>query len=166
MKNEQQDYWERIDSEMASRTLREIGLEYLEGNTEVESLFFGDLTPPLTDNELDHLKGLTGLRKLDLKGAAISDDGMASLQGMVNLEQLWLGGSRSQITDKGLVHLEGLASLKHLEIWSTHVTDSGIEHLKCLASLESLHLSGMKLTVDGIKELQQALPKCRIVHYR
>ena len=51
-----------------------------------------------------HLKGLTSLQTLDLRG--------------------------SQITDTGLAHLKGLTGLQTLYLRSTKVTDAGVAELK------------------------------------
>ena len=46
----------------------------------------------------------------------------------------------------------------------TQVTDAGLEHLKGLTSLRSLQLHRIQVTDEGVKKLQQALPKCWIEH--
>ena len=40
----------------------------------------------------------------------------------------------------------------------------GLFHLKGLTELEELTLYGTKVTAAGIKQLQQALPNCKISH--
>jgi hypothetical protein len=57
---------------------------------------------------------------------------------MTQLEHLWLG--ETQCTDAGLAHLKGMPSLQGLYLWDTQVTDA------------------------GVKDLHDALPKCKI-HY-
>jgi len=42
------------------------------------------------------------------------------------------------------------------------VTDAGLEHLKGLTTLQELHLSHTKVSDEGVKKFQQALPKCKI----
>jgi hypothetical protein len=44
------------------------------------------------------------------------------------------------------------------------VTDAGLEHLKALRQLQRLDLKETKVTADGVKKLQQALPNCKIEH--
>ena len=41
--------------------------------------------------------------------------------------------------------------------------DEGLVHLKRLTNLESHYLSDTKVTDAGVAELQQALPKCKIL---
>jgi hypothetical protein len=43
------------------------------------------------------------------------------------------------------------------------VTDARLEHLKGLTSLQSLYLQKPKVTDAGVKDLQSALPKCKII---
>jgi len=72
--------------------------------------------------------------------------------------------SDTQITDAGLEHLKGLTSLQWLDLRYTQITDTGLEHLKGLTSLQWLELNSTRVTDTGIKKLQEALPKCRIMH--
>ena len=44
------------------------------------------------------------------------------------------------------------------------VTDAELVHLKDLTKLRILYLSETKVTDDGVKEPQQALPNCDIRH--
>ena len=46
------------------------------------------------------------------------------------------------------------------------VTDAGLglDHLKGLDPLQELRLRNTKVTDEGVKKLQQALPKCQIIH--
>ena len=60
------------------------------------------------------------------------------------------------------MHLKGLTKLEYLDLNGTKVTDAGLVHLEGLTKLEELHLVGTKVTDAGVKQLQQALPNCRI----
>jgi hypothetical protein len=42
------------------------------------------------------------------------------------------------------------------------VTDAALKGLAALKNLTSLDLSDTRVTDDGVKELQKALPKCKI----
>ena len=52
-----------------------------------------------------------------------------------------------------------------MDISGTQITDFGLEHLKGLTQLHSVDLSNTGVTDDGVKRLQQMLPKCNIQHY-
>jgi hypothetical protein len=81
-------------------------------------------------------------------------------------------GGRARWDDKAL---EGPAWLRTLlgddffnsarwvDLTRSEVTDAGLEHLKGLSRLQQLWLVSTKVTDAGVKKLQQALPKCRIV---
>ncbi len=56
------------------------------------------------DADLAHLKGLTGLRGLDLRGTKITDGGLAHLKGLAGLRVLDL--RRTKITNAGAASLE------------------------------------------------------------
>ena len=82
----------------------------------------------MTDADLEHLKGLSQLRSLDLSG--------------------------TQITDAGLEHLSELTQLHVLILWNTAVTDAGLKHLKRLPALRTLGLRGTRITDAGVEHLR------------
>jgi Leucine-rich repeat (LRR) protein len=90
----------------------------------------------ITDAGLEHLKGLTSLTTLGLRGP--------------------------QITDAGLEHLKGLTSLTTLYLDGPQITDAGLEHLKRLTSLTTLDLRSTQITDAGLAEIKAALPKCSV----
>ena len=144
-----------------SKALHQIGLEHLEGQTEVKSLFFsGHGETPFTDAGMEHFRGLTGLRRLGLTRTEITDAGLVHLKGLRNLQTLHLG--RTQITDAGLAHLKGLTTLEELQLYGTRVGGTGLEHLKGLTNLETLGLWHTRITDKGVNYLRQALPDCTI----
>jgi Leucine-rich repeat (LRR) protein len=53
---------------------------------------------------------------------------MQHLKGMTKLKHLDLFGTR--ITDEGLEHLKGLTSLTTLDLSRTQITDAGLEQIK------------------------------------
>ena len=44
----------------------------------------------------------------------------------------------------------------------TQITDAGWEHLKGLSKLDAVNLSGTEVTYDGVGELEQSVPNCKI----
>jgi internalin A len=56
----------------------------------------------------------------------------------------------------------GLEGLTSLNLWNSKITDGEVEALASLKGLTSLELGGTQVTDDGVKELQKALPRCRI----
>lgn len=53
--------------------------------------------------------------------------------------------------------------LEELSLRDTQITDAGLEHLKGLTRLRALDLQGTKVSGDGIRSLQRALPDCVII---
>lgn len=144
------------------RAARELG-----GRTGLFDKTTGRLTGLLFDNKaqvtdarLVHLKVLTDLQSLDLRGAQVTDAGLVHLDGLAKLRELDLKGTR--VTDAGMVHLQGLSNLRMLNLSGTQVTDAGLVHLQGLSNLQILDLSGTQVTDTGRKALQAALPKCDV----
>ena len=76
-----------------------------------------------TDGDLAHLKGLTGLRELNLYGTEITDAGLAHLKGLTRLRKL---------------------HLQELHVWGIKITDAGLAHLKGLSGRSEEHKSEIK----------------------
>ena len=99
----------------------------------------------LGDAELEKLKGLTSLRRLDVDGCrGVTDAGLEHLQGLNNLE--WLNISHTQVTEAGLEHLKGMTNLE--ELW-----------ICCLYQADRQK----KISDKDVRELREALPNCRII---
>ena len=114
----------------------------------------------VTDGGLEHLKGLTELRTLDIGLVHVTGTGLENLRGMGRLHELNL--SFTPLTDAGLENVKALTQLKTLDVRNTYVTDAGLDYLKGLTQLQTLQLKGTKVTDEGVKSLQQALPNCEI----
>ena len=123
----------------------------------------------VTDGGLRHLKGLTGLRKLDASWATVTDAGIEHLAQLTDLEDLTLNEPSGPnkppvalITDAGLNHLKGLKKLRRLDLTGTHVTDAFLEHIGTLTDLEQLQLRSTGVTDEGLKHLK-GLQKLRFL---
>lgn len=98
-----------------------------------------DLTYLGEEEELIHIKHLTGLLGINLQNTWISDVGMAHLSGFSNLSELKIDAT--YITNGGLAHLSNLSNLKKLSLKDINgVSDAGLQHLAELTSLEALIL--------------------------
>jgi hypothetical protein len=82
----------------------------------------------VTDKDLEHLRGLTALRRIDLHGTAVTDEGLRHLRGLTKLNRLYL--TATKVSDKGLGHLTGLTELEFLDLDRTKVTAEGVEKLR------------------------------------
>ncbi len=132
-------------------TVTDTGLAHLRGLSDLESLMLRGCTL-FADAGLVHLEEMVGLKELVLDDAQVTDAGLAHLRGMARLE--FLGLDRAQVTDAGLVHLEGMSRLQFLNLRGTRVTDSGLAHLKGLKNLHSLNLVGTGVTDAGLMQLK------------
>ena len=64
-------------------------------------------------------------------------------------------GAQARLDDKG--------ELIALHLGGTEITDAGLEQLKGLSSLDTLDLTEIKVTIEGVNKLKQALPDCKIL---
>ncbi len=107
----------------------------------------------ITDHGLKQLRGLKGIRELNLYFAEnVTDEGIAALKGWKDLRKLNLRGTK--ITDTTIEHLAGLTALESLDIGFAQVTDNGLEKLAVLENLKELTLGGNKLTDVGLEALK------------
>jgi Leucine-rich repeat (LRR) protein len=58
----------------------------------------------VTDEGLEHLRGLTSLQGLCLSGTQVTDAGLEHLRGLTSLQQIYLSGT--QVTDAGEAELQ------------------------------------------------------------
>jgi hypothetical protein len=112
-------------------------------------------------DETIQLPPLPHLRGLNLYDAAFYGDGLEYLR---DIEVLDLTGT--EIGDDAMPKFETTRNLKSLSLAGTKITDAGLRHLKGLTQLRELWLGSddrpEKVTAEGIKRLQQALPNCKI----
>ncbi|MDQ3331822.1 MAG: hypothetical protein M3552_14405 [Planctomycetota bacterium] len=111
--------------------------------------------------QIDRLPGGGfGLEEIDLNDAdpnqpPIRDDELRALEGLTNLRKLGLYGAN--VTDKGAETIATLKSLRELELSQTQITDTGLETLAKLPNLEKLFIRnvGDKVTDDGVKQFER-----------
>jgi len=154
--------WNTIRQKQAVAAIKRVG-----GTTEYDSqgnvdsvVIVGGIA--VTDADFEHFHDLTHLQSLFLIVTPITDGGLAHLKGLTQLNILVLDNTR--VSDAGLEHLNGLPQLESLFIDNAQVTDAGLQHLNHLNSLRLLYLRNTHVTDDGVKDLQEALPNCKIDH--
>lgn len=125
-------------------------LTNLEPN-DIQVLFLQDTK--VLDEDLVHLKNLTGLLGLDLSSTLIKGDGLVHLENLSSLMKLSF--FNSQISDAGLMHLPAIKSLQHLSLLQTHIKGSGLKALQNLPSLESLELGYTEIVDDSLAHLSE-----------
>ncbi|MFC1735980.1 redoxin domain-containing protein, partial [Candidatus Hydrogenedentota bacterium] len=103
---------------------------------------------------LEHLTGMTQLKKLELMYRHVTDAGMAYLSTLTGLEDLGL--SETKISDEGLAHLQDMKHLRRLDLSrQTQIGDAGMAYLKGLKSLERLELPYETITDAGLAEISE-----------
>jgi Leucine-rich repeat (LRR) protein/tRNA A-37 threonylcarbamoyl transferase component Bud32 len=124
-------------------------LEHLKPLTKLERL---DLKQAINDDGLAQIEPLTSLLVLVLSGSPIGDAGLVHLQKLTNLSALFLNGTK--VTDAGLERLKPLTNVGYLSLESTKVSDAGLVHLKGLANLGQLDLGSTQVGDDGMQHLK------------
>jgi hypothetical protein len=108
-----------------------------------------DFSPRITDKGLSYLRGLVGLKTLNLSGNRVTTAGLVHLQGMKRLEELWL--LRDKITD--IAPIRNLPNLCRLYLSENPLNDEGLSGVSELRGLQELALDGTKVTDDGLSIL-------------
>ena len=146
---------------LSSEEFHDLDLVCLEDLPDVEEIWIPE---SITDAGLDHLRGMTKLEQVHLRGAGFTDAGLRKLRGFRGLRSL--SSKNAKFTDEGLRELSQHSKLQDLHLYAdTHrspITDAGIRHLQKLKNLEWLILDADKISERAVKDLQQALPHCEI----
>jgi hypothetical protein len=148
-----------VKVDLAGRPISDADLQALRGLTRLHSLVLRQTK--ITDAGIPLLKATGKLRDLDLDGTSITDAGVAQLGSLTSLRGLYL--SRTEVTDAGLSPLQPLTKLRELGLGNTKVTDAGLIHLRGLTQLRKLDLQNTAVTRAGIEELRKELPNLWIV---
>jgi Leucine-rich repeat (LRR) protein len=108
----------------------------------------------ITNIGIENLSKLTRLRRLNLRGAKITDAGVAQLvRNHPHLEYILFWYCTS-LTDKALENLAE-SQLKYLGLRGTNVSDSGLAHLREMKSLRRLKLDYCSnVTDEGLSYLR------------
>lgn len=116
--------------------------------------------PQITDAGLESLGTLPALNVLQANGANISGEGLRHFDRLKHIKEISLNDT--PMTDVGLTHLGRLKSLETLRLEKTNVTDAALGHLHGLSELRMLMLEESKVTDQGVASLEKALPYCII----
>lgn len=102
------------------------------------------------------LKSARSLKNLTIIDSPINDAGMGQIGKLTELKHLTLQNIR--ITDSGLSHLRNLSKLDSLQLFEVDISDAGIKYLKELKNVGVIWIRGTRITLQGYRELQTALP--------
>lgn len=107
-----------------------------------------------TNDDLDRLCALTGIKELHVDSSLVSDRGLAHLTRLRNLEKLSLSGI--DCSDAGFAHLSRLTALRSLSVRpdpDCDFTGSGLAYLQSLDNLSKLTLSGARIDDQTVRHL-------------
>ena len=116
----------------------------------------------MTDAGLEEIRRIRELKRLNISYTSITRAGLNVLRQFEGLEQLELAGM-DWLTADDMQTIGKFFNLEVLHIGFSPVTDEGLEHLKMLRYLKRLTLLRTQVTEEGVKKLQAALPKCKIL---
>lgn len=137
------------------------GLRHLPPTVEKLSLL---ATGTVTEEGLQSLRGMTGLRSLALGHTAMSDRTASVLEGMESLRSLSLHGTRSG--DGVIAALRGLKSLESLDLAGTQISDKGLEMLRGVPLRFARIWQCPNLTDEGISRFIAEHPECHLPSVR
>ena len=151
-----------VSADLADLDIKDEALVYLDSLPLLKSLSLRH-GYKITAAGLVHLRGLLHLETLDvwdLKTAMHDDQLPLLVRALPQLKSLNVGGC--PLSNDALACLEGNTQLTELTLTYTNVTDAGLIHLTTLSGLQTLAFGATKVTDDGVKKLQEALPSCKI----
>jgi hypothetical protein len=116
----------------------------------------------VTNDDLQHLKGLEHLQELDLTRTRITSAGLVHLKDLTNLKRLYL--TDTKVDDMGMVHLQGLKNLTFAGLSGTKITDAALDDLRELKGLKKIFCLGTGVTDAGVEKLRQSMPGCEVTY--
>lgn len=110
---------------------------------------------PITDAQLEHLRGLASLESLKLESTEVGDPGVGALGSLKSLRTLNL--NHTMISDRGLTVLAALPRLETLLVGHSLVEGSGLDALAKAPQLRTLSLAGCNIDDAGFEKLRGAV---------
>ena len=150
----------RRDIELSLARMSELREVTLQGS-KVSSVRFEDLPkveaiiayyPRKPACNVDVIRGVPHLKRLEIPGAAWSDDDVRELARANGLEVLDLSGS--DVTDAGVEHLATCTKLQRLSLADTAVTDACLAVLNRMPNLSRVDLQGTQVREPDALQLR------------
>jgi hypothetical protein len=117
-------------------------------------------SPLVTDAGIAHLRGLTGLRSLNISYTSVTDAGLEAISDLPNLMSLYLGGT--EVKGAALSKLKSLPKLVLLDLQATPFGHEGLTALSGATSLQILTLRQVRMSPESLP-LVKAIPRLREV---
>jgi hypothetical protein len=115
----------------------------------------------LTDESLVHIAKLPNLQGISLHLPLLTGSGLDSLTRLKRLDDLCLYNGK--MTDAGIKSIAKLNSLKKLRFIDIPITDAELGPLCEMRNLEVTEFQRTKVTGEGARRLQKALPTCFVI---
>jgi Leucine-rich repeat (LRR) protein len=140
--------------------LTDRGMEYIGQLENLEELNISDTQ--VTDEGLKHLRNLKKLEELVLDNTNITGEGFQYINELPNLRVLVVS---PKVKGENLRYL-GKMKLELLNIAENAIDDRAIPYLTKLKTLERLIIFDTKISKEGVKQLEKALPQCMVYDER
>jgi hypothetical protein len=127
---------DNVDDELLENVGKLHGVEYL--------TIHGHAAPDLTPAGMAQLRALSRLKGLGVRGFRDSHGFVAGLTGKTGLRRLWL--PEAAVTDDEMAMIGGLTDLELLQLDGSNVTDRGFAHVANLKELCLLDMPGVRIT--------------------
>ena len=108
------------------------------------STIAGHAAPDLTPAGMAQLRNLSRLKVLSVRGFTIPRGFVAGLAGKTGLRRLWL--PQAAVTDDEMAIIGGFTDLEFLQLDGSNVTDRGFAHVANLKKLTILDMPGVRIT--------------------
>ncbi len=140
-------------------TITATGLAHLKKSPHLRSFMLNEV--PITPEVAKAIGELHELRVLNIDGAPVTGEMVESFLPLKNLVGLSL--QNTGLTDAEAAQIAKLSKLQTLFLDQSKITDQGLQSLKSLSGLTLLSVRGLNVSPQAIADLQQALPKCKIL---
>lgn len=144
----------------SSTGLGDADLAHLSGCRRLERLGLSS-NPGITDAGIQHLRGITSLRHIDLPYTSVGDGAMAVLAGLPRLESLSINATK--VSDRGLAALRPDSALRVLYIQNdgNEISDAGLQSVaQNCPELRELRIVSDAATLKNLRSLEK-LPQLR-----
>jgi len=138
------------DLSLSGTSVSDEQLVHIQGLTGLTEL--GLNRTPITDEGMQYLSGMTQLTRLNLNGTAVGDEGMQYVRDMTVMQELIL--NRTNVSDEGLSYIQGMTELTYLDMWMLDITDEGMRNLAGLTRLDELGIEDTLITDAGLQYLE------------
>jgi hypothetical protein len=147
--------WRR---DQAIAALRRIGASLVpdESSSGREIIELVIMSKKFGDNEMQYVRAITTLQKVNVSKTAITDRGVSCFLDLPRLEALAV--AETHVTDDGLTTIGQLTGLRNLDAHDNRFGDRGLAKIGNLQKLEKLDLHATEVSDLGVKDLAK-LPR-------